>query len=470
MFSKVIRQPQLQAKGLLSRAQSVAASVQNYPSYVLNAPATEVTTLDNGLRVASEGSHGETATIGVWIGAGSRYETAKNNGAAHFLEHMAFKGTTKRTQQQLELEIENMGGHLNAYTSREQTVYYAKVFKKDVPRAVDILSDILQNSKLDEAAIERERDVILREMEEVNKQHEEVIFDRLHETAFMGNGLGRTILGPIENIRNLKKADLEDYIATHYTAPRMVVAGAGAVDHSQLVDLAKNAFGGLPTEPKVAPTLEPVRFVGSDVRIKDDESPVAHLAIAFEGFSWTSEHAFPLLIMQTLLGSWDRTSGAGINMSSKLGQVVAEKELAHSFMAFNTCYQDTGLFGVYAVADQYKLNDLTWYTMEALVRLVHKTSDEEVERAKTQLKANMLMQLDGSSPICEDIGRQLLTYGRRLTPAEIFARIDAVDAAAVRKAADQVINDKEHALAATGPIHELPDYSFIRRRSYWLRY
>lgn len=202
MLSKVLRPAPLQAKSLLSRAQSAAASSLNYPSYVLNAPATEVTTLANGLRVASEGSHGETATIGVWIGAGSRYETAQNNGAAHFLEHMAFKGTAKRTQQQLELEIENMGGHLNAYTSREQTVYYAKVFKKDVPRAVDILSDILQNSKLDDAAIERERDVILREMEEVNKQQEEVIFDRLHETAFMGNGLGRTILGPIENVRD----------------------------------------------------------------------------------------------------------------------------------------------------------------------------------------------------------------------------------------------------------------------------
>ncbi|KAJ0390721.1 hypothetical protein P43SY_011065 [Pythium insidiosum] len=470
MLAKVGALRPLQSRAVLSRAQSVAAAVQNYPSYVLNAPATEVTTLANGLRVASEGSHGETATIGVWIGAGSRFETEKNNGAAHFLEHMAFKGTSKRTQQQLEVEIENMGGHLNAYTSREQTVYYAKVFKKDVPKAMDILSDILQNSKLDEAAIERERDVILREMEEVNKQHEEVIFDRLHETAFMGQGLGRTILGPIDNIKNLKKADLEDYIATHYTAPRMVVAGAGAVDHEQLVQLAQNAFGDLPTKSASAPTFEPARFVGSDVRIKNDELPLAHVAIAFEGFSWTSEHAFPLLVMQTLLGQWDRTSGAGMNMSSKLGQVVAEKELAHSFMAFNTCYQDTGLFGVYAVADQYKLNDLTWYTMEALVRLVHKTSDEEVERAKTQLKANMLMQLDGTSPICEDIGRQLLTYGRRLTPAEIFARIDAVDAAAVRKTADEVINDKEHSLAALGPIHELPDYNFIRRRSYWLRY
>jgi processing peptidase subunit beta len=196
--------------------------------------------------------------------------------------------------------------------------------------------------------------------------------------------------------------------------------------------------------------------------------PLAHIAIGFEGYSWTSEHAFPLLVMQTLLGSWDRTSSAGMNMSSKLGQVVAEQELAHSFMSFNTCYQDTGLFGVYAVADKYKLNDLIWYIMEAMVRIVHKTNEEEVERAKTQLKASILMQLDGSSAVCEDIGRQMLVYGRRLTPAEIFSRIDAVDAAAVRATANDVINDKEHALAAVGPIFELPDYNFIRRRSYWL--
>lgn len=445
-----------------------------FPSYVINAPSTEITTLDSGLRVASEGGHGDTATVGVWIDAGSRYENEKNNGTAHFLEHMAFKGTSKRSQQGLEVEIENMGGHLNAYTSREQTVYYAKVFKKDIPQAMDILSDILTNSLLNPDAIERERDVILREMEEVSKQQEEVIFDYLHETAYAGNGLGRTILGPEENVKSLMQSDLQDYVKQHYTAPRMVIAGAGAVDHDQLVDLAKTSFGNLPTHQGGGERDEnnklkvKANFVGSDCRIKNDDLPLAHVALGFEGLSWTDGNSFPLLVMQTLMGSWERTSSAGANMSSKLGQVVAEKELAHSYMTFNTCYQDTGLFGVYAVADKHKLNDLVWYTMEAMVRMVHKTSDEEVERAKTQLKANILMQLDGSSPICEDIGRQMLTYGRRLTPAEIFARIDAVDAGAVRHTANLIINDKDHALAAHGPIHELPDYNFIRQRSYWL--
>jgi len=274
----------------------------------------------------------------------------------------------------------------------------------------------------------------------------------------MGNGLTRD--------------DLSEYINTHYTAPRMVIAGAGAVNHEQLTELADKHFGNLPTVPKdglVVPE-DPSQFTGSDIRVQNDDMAAAHFAIAFESAGWTSPKAFPLMIMQTLLGNWDRTSGQGSNVASQLGQAVAEQDLAHSFMTFNTCYKDTGLFGVYAVSDKYDVQDMSWYILESMVRMVHKTTDEEVERAKTNLKATMLMSLDGSSPVCEDIGRQMLTYGRRLTPAEVFARIDAVDAAAVRACADEVINDQEVAIAAVGPIAELPDYNFMRRRTYWLRY
>jgi processing peptidase subunit beta len=316
-----------------------------------------VTTLNGGLRVASETTSGaETATVGVFIDAGSRFETAQNNGAAHFLEHMAFKGTSKRTQQQLEVEIENMGGHLNAYTSREQTVYYAKVFKKDVPKAVEILGDILLDSKLDEAAIDRERDVILREMEEVNKNQEELILDHLHETAFQGTGLGRTILGPEQNIRSLTRADLKNYIDTHYRADKMVISGAGAIDHGELCKVVGDVFGSrVKSGGAVDFPMEPAIFTGSDKRVRFDSDDKAHIALAFEGASWTSEYAFPLMVMQTILGAWDRTSGSGKNIASKLGQEIAEHELAHSYMTFNNCYKDTGLFGIYAVAPDNKL-------------------------------------------------------------------------------------------------------------------
>lgn len=447
-------------------------SAITYPNYVTNAPLTEVSKTSNGVRVATESAHGETATIGVWIDAGSRYENEKNNGAAHFLEHMAFKGTKSRSQTQLEIEIENMGGHLNAYTSREQTAYYAKVFKTDVPKAIEILSDILQNSLLNEDAITRERDVILREMEEVNKQYEEVILDHLHETAFMGNGLGRTILGPEHNIKSLSKQDLLSYINTHYTADRFVIAGAGAVDHMQILELSEKHFGKLPSTSNVtnSKSFDTAIFTGSDKRIRYDSMEEAHVAIAFQGASWTSEYAFPLMMIQTLLGSWNRSSPLGRNVASKLARDISENEIAHSFMAFNTSYKDTGLIGVYLVCPDNKLNDAMWYTLDNMVRFCHNVSEEEVARAKTQLKASMLMQLDSFSHIAEDIGRQMLTYGRRMTIAEIFSRIDAISTADIKATANKFINDEDHALAAVGPIFELPDYNFIRRRSYWHRY
>ena len=456
----------------LATAAPAASAARGAPAALLQTPATEVSKLTNGIRVASESGFGETATVGVWIDAGSRDETAKNNGVAHFLEHMAFKGTTRRSQHQLEVEIENLGGHLNAYTSREHTVYYAKVFKQDVPKAMDILGDILQNATFEESAMSRERDVILREMEEVEKQQEEVIFDKLHETAFQKSGLGMSILGPRENIRSLTGDDLRSFIKQQYTTPRMVVVGAGAVDHRQLVELADKAFGRMPQGKPVDPVTrvsDKAIFTGSDLRVRDDSQEFAHMALAVESASWTSPDAFPLMIMQTLLGCWDRTNGSGINMASKLCQAMAEQGAANSVLSFNTCYKDTGLFGVYAVATPTRANDVMWIILEAMVRLCAKVSDEEVARARNQLKATMIAHLDGTSAVCEDIGRQLLVYGRRMTPAEIFARIDAVDAAAVREVASKYIHDQDLAIAGLGAIHEMPDYNFARRRTYHLR-
>jgi len=205
-------------------------------------------------------------------------------------------------------------------------------------------------------------------------------------------------------------------------------------------------------------------------RVKFNSDDTAHIALTYESASWTSEYAFPLLLMQTILGSYDRTHGLGQNHASRLAQEVAQNELCHSFTSFNTCYKDTGLFGVYMVVPDKKVDEMMWHVMHNLVRLVHTPSDEEVERAKLNLKATMLMGLDGHANVAEDIGRQLLTYGRRMTSAEIFSRIDAVTVSDIRATAAKFINDQDHALAAVGGIHELPDYNWVRNHSYWLRY
>ncbi|KAI8472074.1 MAG: Metalloenzyme, LuxS/M16 peptidase-like protein, partial [Monoraphidium minutum] len=319
-------------------------------------PETQISTLGNGLRVATEANpHAETATVGIWINSGSRFENDANNGTAHFLEHILFKGTKSRTVKDLEVEIENMGGSLNAYTGREQTCYYAKVMKKDVGKAVSILSDILLNSKLEERAIERERDVILREMEEVNKQTSELVFDQLHATAFQHSPLGRTILGPEANIRSIRRQDLVDYMAAHYRGPRMVLAAAGAVDHDQLVKLAEGAFGGVPDEDKSVGALvaaEPAMFTGSSIYDRRPDTEQCCFAVAWKGASWADPDSVPLMVMQTMLGGWDKNNTVGRHAGSLLTQKIATDELADAYMAFNTNYHDSGLFGVYAVTDR----------------------------------------------------------------------------------------------------------------------
>lgn len=441
---------------------------------VLAAPLTRVTTLPNGLRVATESNLSlKTATVGVWIDAGSRFETDRTNGTAHFLEHMIFKGTQRRSARQLEEEIENLGGHLNAYTSREQTTYYAKVLDKDVPQAMDILADILQNSKFEQNRIERERDVILREMEEVLGQTEEVVFDHLHATAFQHSPLGRTILGPAENVKSITKEDLQNYISTHYTPSRMVIAASGAVKHEEIVKLVEKLFTKLSDSSATTSELaakEPAIFTGSEFRNIDDDAPLAQFAVAFDGASWTDPDSTTLMVMQAMLGAYTKGSSGGKHTGSHLVQKLAINDIADSMMAFNTNYKDTGLFGVYAVAKPDCLDDLAYSVMYEITKLCHKVSQDDVVRARNQLKSSLLLHMDGSSPVAEDIGRQLLTYGRRIPYPELFARIDAIDASTVKRVANRFIFDKDVAISAVGPIQGLPDYNWFRRRTYWNRY
>ncbi|CAD6594361.1 MAG: hypothetical protein ASARMPREDX12_008745 [Alectoria sarmentosa] len=393
---------------------------------------TESTTLSNGLTIATEHSPwAQTSTVGVWIDAGSRAETDKTNGTAHFLEHLAFKGTKNRTQQQLELEIENMGGHLNAYTSRENTVYYAKSFNSDVPATVNILSDILQNSKLESQAIERERDVILREQEEVDKQLEEVVFDHLHATAFQGQPLGRTILGPKENIASIQRDDLVGYITKNYTADRMVLVGAGGVPHKQLVELAEKYFSNLPMEPptraaasSAAAQKQTPDFIGSEVRVRDDTIPTANIAIAVEGVSWKDDDYFTALVTQAIQAQ---------------------------------------LWGIYLVTEnKTQIDDLVHFTLREWSRLSYNVTEAETERAKAQLKASILLSLDGTTAVAEDIGRQIVTTGRRMDPEEVERVVGSISEKDVMSFARRKLWDQDVAISAVGSIEGLLDYNRIR--------
>jgi mitochondrial-processing peptidase subunit beta len=265
-----------------------------------------------------------------------------------------------------------MGAHLNAYTAREQTVYYARCFKQDAPQCVDIISDILQNSKFDESAIEREREVILREQEEVDKQFQEVVFDHLHATAFPGQDLGRTILGPKQNILSIKRNDLVDYIGKNYRADRMVLVSAGGVPHEQLVELAEKHFAKIPSTAQLSVgTKKPPRFIGSEVRIRDDTMQHAHIALAVEGVGHKHPDYWTMLVMQAIVGNWDRALGSAPHLGSRLSSIVAKNGLCNSFMSFSTSYSDTGLWGIYFVTEnRVQIDDLVHFCLRVKFTLL----------------------------------------------------------------------------------------------------
>ncbi|XP_058797790.1 mitochondrial-processing peptidase subunit beta [Phymastichus coffea] len=456
----------------ISKQWRSTAAASSLKEALINQPPTKTTTLDNGMRIATEDSGAATATVGLWIDAGSRYETDENNGVAHFMEHMAFKGTAKRSQTDLELEIENMGAHLNAYTSREQTVFYAKCLAQDVPKAVEILSDIIQNSKLGENEIERERGVILREMQEVETNLQEVVFDHLHSVAYQGTPLGRTILGPTENIKSINRNDLVNYVKNNYGPPRFVLAGAGGVDHQQLVQLAEQHFGQMkgPIYDKIPDLDLPCRYTGSEIRVRDDSMPLAHVAIAVEGAGWKEADNIPLMVANTLMGAWDRSQGGGSNTATNLARIAASGELCHSFQSFNTCYKDTGLWGVYFICEPMQIEDMVWNIQQEWMKICTNLREKDVDRAKNILKTNMLLQLDGTTAVCEDIGRQMLCYNRRIPLHELEARIESITAKTVQDAGMKYIYDRCPVIAAVGPVENLTDYNMIRGAMYWIRY
>jgi predicted Zn-dependent peptidase len=413
-----------------------------------------LTTLPSGLRVVSHKMPElKTLSVGVWIDAGSRYEDAGENGISHMLEHMAFKGTETRSARAIAQEIEQVGGYLNAYTSREQTAYYARVLEEDLPLAVNLLGDILQHSTFDPAELERERSVIVQEIGQAQDTPEDLVFDYMQERAFPDQPLGRTILGPAEIVRGLGSDALRGYMAAHYHAPSMVVSAAGAVDHDRLVELAAGAFRTLP--PQSPRALPPGRYVGGDLRVEKDLEQ-AHLTLGLEGVTYDDPDYFTMQVFVGALGG---------GMSSRLFQEVREiRGLCYSIYAFSQSYADTGLIGIYAGTGAEELRELVPVVIGETLALAENCGEDEVQRAKAQLKAGLLMSLESCSGRAEQLARHLLVYGR-LVPVEEFVRkIDVVDAFAVRRFAKRVLAGRAPTLAAIGPLGHLEPAEAIAAR------
>ncbi len=414
----------------------------------------ETSRLSNGLRVVThEMPHLETASLGVWVGAGARHETSEQHGIAHLLEHMAFKGTERRSALQIAEEIESVGGDLNASTSVETTAYYARVLKDDVGLAMDVLADILQNPVFDPRELARERNVIMQEIAAAQDTPDDVVFDMLQEAAFPEQPLGRTVLGTVDSVGGFSADHLVGYRDANYASGAMVVAAAGAVDHNHLVGLVESSLEPSLSQPAIVP--QPARYAGGDRR-QQRNLEQAHAILGFQALSYVDDDYYAMQVLSSILGG---------GMSSRLFQEVREKRgLCYSIFSFGWGYADSGLFGVYAGTGPDDLPELMPVVAGELGRAAQDISELEVDRARTQLKAGLLMSLESSSSRAEQIARQELVFGRVLPIAELVARVEAVDAEKVKSVATRLFDHAAPVVSAVGPVGKLASYDSIAEK------
>lgn len=406
-----------------------------------------VSTLGNGIRVVTESMpRVETVSCGVWVGTGARNETAEVNGVAHLLEHMAFKGTARRNAQDIVEEIESVGGHLNAYTSREQTAYYAKVLKENTGLALDILSDILQHSTFDDAELERERTVVIQEIGQAHDTPDDRIFDYFQMAAFPDQPLGRPVLGGVDTVGTMPRETIMKHMQSGYGGDRMVVAAAGNLEHDTFVALAEKLFDSIPPQGLVE--MEPGFYEGGN-HLEDRDLEQVHLLLGFPGLSYEDDQFYATSVMSTLFGG---------GMSSRLFQEIREKRgLVYSIYSYPSFYRDCGLFGIYAGTGPEDVDELLPAICEEIRRLPQTLDDREIERARTQLKAATLMSLESTGSRCEQMAQQMLVFGRPLTTEEQVEKIEAVDQAAVRDVALQIFSGRP-TIAAIGPVNQIMEY------------
>lgn len=375
--------------------------------------------LKNGIRIVTEKiPYVRSVSIGVWLQVGSRNESVSNNGISHFIEHMMFKGTMTRSAFDIAESLESVGGHLNAFTSKELTCYYAHVLDEHLPLAVDVISDILQNSLLNEIEIEKEKQVVLEELKTLEETPEDLIHELFASDLFQNHPLGFSTIGRRETIQAFSKSQLHEYIRQNYTTDSMVIAAAGNLEHEQLLKLVEAKFDGFNTvaHKSSQPSHASLRH-GKNVI--ENGAIQAHICLGTQSYSYASEKKFPLLVLNTLLGA---------GMSSRLFQNIREKYgLAYSVYSYIDFMFDTGLFSVYIGTDKNKINDSIELIEKELERLKNQpVSAEELNRTKSQLKGNLMLGLESTSSRMNRLAKMEIYLQKYFNLDETLNAIEAV--------------------------------------------
>ncbi len=416
--------------------------------------SVQLHTLANGFRVVTENMPGlESASLGVWVSAGGRNERVDQNGIAHFLEHMAFKGTKRRPALKIAEEIEDVGGYINAYTSREVTAYYARVLRADVPLALDVIADILRNPVFDPREIEVERGVILQEIGQSLDTPDDVVFDWLQEAAYPDQPMGRTILGPSERVSSFTRDNLAEFVGQHYGAGQLVLSAAGAVDHDEIVRMAEAFFGDMPAS---TPLIATGASFNSGERHEVKSLEQAHFTLALEGPGYRDDDFYAAQIFSTAFGG---------GMSSRLFQEAREKRgLCYTIFAQVGSYSDTGMMTIYSGTSGDDIAGLGDLCIDELKRAADDMSEAEVARARAQMKAGLLMGLESPSNRSERMARLIDIWGRVPQISETIDKIDAVDVAQVRRFAEGLVSNNKAAMALYGPVEQARSLDDLARR------
>ena len=412
-----------------------------------------VTTLSNGLRVMTDtiDSVGSVA-LGVWVGVGTRNEDLVHNGCAHMLEHMMFKGTKNRDAKAIAEEIENVGGHMNAYTSREITSYHIHLLKEDVPLAVDVLGDMYQRSTLPPEEIERERHVILQEIGMTYDTPDDLIFDLYYETAYQNQSLGAPILGQSKHIEGMERSTLFDFMCRYYTPSRSVISAAGNVDHDAFVALVEKHFSDMPND--INKGIFAANYQGGELRSTKDLEQV-HFILGFQSISRLDPEYFTAQALSTLLGG---------GMSSRLFQEVREKRgLVYSIFSFNSGYQDDGQFGIYAGTGPDDMAEIMPVICDEIMKVTQNVTETEVARAKAQLKATLIMGRESMMTRADQHAKNLLFRDEVFDIAALINDIEAITPDQICNIAKRIFAGKP-TLTALGPIQKLEDYNKIEER------
>lgn len=413
----------------------------------------EITKLDNGLRIITDYAPSvHSVGVGIWTGVGTRDEDLKNNGVAHMVEHMLFKGTKNRNALEIVEEAENLGASMNAYTGRDITSYHIHGLAEDLDVMSDILADMYQNSTLPDKEIEKERHVIIQEIGMTNDTPDDLVFDQYFETAYQNQAFGAPILGTAEIISGMKKDALQSHITNFYTPENTVISAAGKVDHDIFVQKIERLFSSLPENKHTA--HKPAQYTGGDQRL-EKELEQSHFILGFEGLARVDDDFMKAKVLATLFGG---------GMSSRLFQEVREKRgLVYTTYAFHSANHDTGQFAIYAGTSPDKMDEIIPVVCDEILKLTHTLKEEELRRAKNQIKASLLMGRESMMRRADQQARHVLFHEEAFNPEKTATEIEEISIYDLQKVAARILKNKI-TLAALGPLSKLEPFEKIEER------